>query len=74
MYAQILVPLDGSKLAERAHPAAEEMAQLMSASLHLLRVVDPTQVDLQIHPIHIHGGPFHIAETDGNPAPVDGQW
>jgi nucleotide-binding universal stress UspA family protein len=45
-YARILVPLDGSKLAERALPAAEELAKLMSAPLHLLRVVDPTQLDL----------------------------
>lgn len=46
MYARILVPLDGSTLAERALLAADELARLMSAPLHLLRVVDPTQVDL----------------------------
>jgi nucleotide-binding universal stress UspA family protein len=46
VYARILVPLEGSKLAERALPAAEELARLMSAALHLLRVVDPTQLDL----------------------------
>ena len=27
-----------------------------------------------IHPMHIHGGPFRIVETDGNPVPVAGQW
>ncbi len=27
-----------------------------------------------IHPMHIHGGPFRIVETDGNPVPEDGQW
>jgi FtsP/CotA-like multicopper oxidase with cupredoxin domain len=27
-----------------------------------------------IHPMHIHGGPFRIVETDGNPVPADGQW
>lgn len=27
-----------------------------------------------IHPMHIHGGPFRIVETDGNPVPPDGQW
>jgi len=46
MYARILVPLDGSKLAERALPAAAELAQLMGVPLHLVSVVDPTQLDL----------------------------
>lgn len=46
MYTRILVPLDGSKLAERALPAAEELARLMRTPLHLIRVVDPTQLDL----------------------------
>ena len=27
-----------------------------------------------IHPMHIHGGPFRIVETDGNPVPPAGQW
>jgi FtsP/CotA-like multicopper oxidase with cupredoxin domain len=27
-----------------------------------------------IHPMHIHGGPFRIVETDGSPVPPDGQW
>ena len=27
-----------------------------------------------IHPMHIHGGPFRIVETDGNPVPTVGQW
>jgi FtsP/CotA-like multicopper oxidase with cupredoxin domain len=27
-----------------------------------------------IHPMHIHGGPFRIVETDGNPVPAEGQW
>ena len=43
MYRRILVPLDGSKLAERALPAAEEQGRLMGAPLHLVRVVDPAQ-------------------------------
>lgn len=46
MYRRILVPLDGSKLAERALPAAEELARLMQAPLHLVRVIDPAQWDL----------------------------
>src|SRR5688572_22453401 len=43
MYARILVPLDGSKLAERALPAAEELGRLMRIPLHLVRVVEPAQ-------------------------------
>jgi FtsP/CotA-like multicopper oxidase with cupredoxin domain len=27
-----------------------------------------------IHPMHIHGGPFRIVETDGNLVPPEGQW
>jgi FtsP/CotA-like multicopper oxidase with cupredoxin domain len=27
-----------------------------------------------IHPMHIHGGPFRIVETDGNPVEPQGQW
>ena len=27
-----------------------------------------------IHPMHIHGGPFRVVETDGNPVPEGGQW
>ena len=46
MYARILVPLDGSKLAERALAAAEDLARLMGAPLHLVRGVDPTPLDL----------------------------
>lgn len=49
MYARILVPLDGSKLAERALPAAEELARLTRARLHLVRVIDPAQWDLRAY-------------------------
>ena len=27
-----------------------------------------------VHPMHIHGGPFEIVETDGNPVPPAGRW
>lgn len=52
MYTRILVPLDGSKLAERALPAAEELARLMRTPLHLVRVVDPTQSELSGYGIY----------------------
>ena len=40
MFERIVVPLDGSELAEKALPAAEELARLAGAPLHLIRVVD----------------------------------
>ena len=58
MYQSILVPLDGSKLAEAILPEVEELAALLSARLHLIMVsrihvlpgVDPT--DAQVKVIH----------------------
>ena len=44
MFARIVVPLDGSELAERALPPAEEMARRFGAPLHLIRVADVTRV------------------------------
>lgn len=40
MYRRIVVPLDGSDLAERALLDAEAMAKLASAPIHLVRVVE----------------------------------
>ncbi len=40
MFDQIMVPLDGSELAERALPYARELAAATNATLHLVRVVD----------------------------------
>src|SRR5215218_6795744 len=40
MYRRIVVPLDSSGLAEEALPQATELARLVGAPLHLLRVVD----------------------------------
>ena len=45
MYARIVVPLDGSELAERALSQAEELARLAGAPLHLVRVVDFTRLE-----------------------------
>jgi nucleotide-binding universal stress UspA family protein len=44
MYQRIVVPLDGSDIAELAIPEAERMARLTAAPMHLIRVVDPTQL------------------------------
>jgi nucleotide-binding universal stress UspA family protein len=45
MYARVVVPLDGSALAERALADAEDLARLAGAPLHLVRVVDPNRLD-----------------------------
>jgi nucleotide-binding universal stress UspA family protein len=45
MYARVVVPLDGSELAEQALTDAEDLARLAMAALHLVRVVDPTRLD-----------------------------
>ena len=42
MYNTILVPLDGSKRAERILPYVEELARRMEAKLVFLQVVEPT--------------------------------
>jgi nucleotide-binding universal stress UspA family protein len=45
VFDRIVVPLDGSELAEQALPAAEELARLRGAPLHLIRVVDLTRLE-----------------------------
>ena len=45
MFERIVVPLDGSALAENALPAAEELARLTGAPIHLVRVVDLTRLE-----------------------------
>ena len=40
MFGRILVPLDGSELAERALPQAEELARLSGAPIRIVRIVD----------------------------------
>ena len=45
MFRKILVPLDGSSLAEEALPVAEEEAKAHGASILLLRVVHPNTFD-----------------------------
>jgi len=45
MYRRIVVPLDGSELAEAALPQAEGLAKLTGAPLLLLRVIDASRLD-----------------------------
>lgn len=46
MYSRIVVPLDGSDIAEQALDPALEMAQTMQVPLHLVRVLDVQISDL----------------------------
>ncbi len=45
MFRKILVPLDGSKLAEKALPFATETAKAHGAALVLLRVIHPIYLE-----------------------------
>ena len=54
IHGPILVPLDGSDLAERAVPVAAELARRAGVELRLLHVHDPGAVE----PIHVAGLPI----------------
>lgn len=48
MLSRLLVPLDGSSLAEQALPMARTLAQATGAQLILLQVIDPDQPHLEV--------------------------
>lgn len=50
----------------KAYPATETINLKVGQRL-LVRFMGTNSVD--IHPMHIHGGPFQIVATDGNPVP-----
>ena len=45
MFKKILVPLDGSKLAEKILPRVEKMVRYCQAEVHLIRVVVSYRID-----------------------------
>jgi nucleotide-binding universal stress UspA family protein len=65
----ILVPLDGSALAERVLPHAGLLARIIDARLHLLRVVtglEPEHIPLDEPTVRAEAGlPPGAAERDG---------
>jgi len=50
----------------KSYPATETLNVKVGGRI-LVRLIGSGQF---IHPIHIHGGPFEITATDGNPVPV----
>ena len=57
VYLRMLVPLDGSELAEAALPYARTLAKGLRASIDLLRVVEPPSGEIvdSAHGIYPHG-------------------
>ena len=51
MFNRILVPLDGSTLAERAIPHAEQFARICQSTIILLQVLDPTSFHENPNPV-----------------------
>jgi len=55
----------------KAYPATETVDLRVGERL-LVRFIGSSSAF--IHPMHIHGGPFRIVATDGEPVPASAQW
>jgi len=64
MFARILIPLDGSPLAERAIPHAERFARIFGARIVLLQVLDTTSNYENSAPLDPLSWQIHKAEAD----------
>lgn len=64
MFNRILVPLDGSMLAERAIPHAEQFARIFGSSIILLQVLDPISYHENPNPIDPLSWQIRKAESD----------
>jgi nucleotide-binding universal stress UspA family protein len=64
MFNRILVPLDGSSLAERAIPHAEQFARIFGSSIILLQVLDPTTFHENPNPVDPLSWQIRKAEAD----------
>jgi FtsP/CotA-like multicopper oxidase with cupredoxin domain len=54
----------------KAYPSTEPLKVKVGERVRL-RFVGAGQF---VHPMHLHGGPFEIVETDGNPVPPGARW
>lgn len=64
MFNRILVPLDGSTLAERAIPHAEQFARIFGSKIILLQVLDPTSFHVNPNPVDPLSWQIRKAEAD----------
>src|SRR5450756_1094087 len=64
MFTRILVPLDGSTLAERAIPHAEQFARIFGSSIILLQVLDPTSYYENPNPVDPLNWQIRKTESD----------
>jgi nucleotide-binding universal stress UspA family protein len=64
MFNRILVPLDGSALAERAIPHAEQFARIFGSTIILLQVLDPTSYHENPNPVDPLSWQIRKAEAD----------
>jgi nucleotide-binding universal stress UspA family protein len=64
MFNRILVPLDGSALAERALPHAEQFARIFGSNIVLLQVLDPVSFHENSNPVDPLNWQIRKAEAD----------
>jgi len=64
MFNRILVPLDGSTLAERAIPHAEQFARIFGSTIVLLQVLDPASYHENPNPVDPLSWQIRKAEAD----------
>lgn len=64
MFYRILVPLDGSTLAERAIPHAEHFARIFGSTIILLQVLDPTSYHENPNPVNPLNWQIRKAKAD----------
>jgi nucleotide-binding universal stress UspA family protein len=61
MFNRIVVPLDGTALAEHALPFAEEMCSLIGSPIHLIRVVEAIPGGATLYSTMVDGSAYAIA-------------
>ena len=64
MFNRILIPLDGSTLAERSIPHAEQFARIFGSSIVLLQVLEPTSYHENPNPVDPLG--WQIRKVEAN--------